>query len=509
MSQKTKYIGVTIGPIFDTINLSSSPAALWAASYFFSSLTANICAILTDENENFGVKCSDIVSPYYSKNEDDELLNQNNGVGLFHDRIIFHADNFDISAFAEVRSKAIVRTAEQFGLTSKEDISYLNEYVMVSYKEFMGTNPISDSKQLLACLELSKPFVFEEKSNPLFNLFTNTTDESDSDDVEPAKEGKNEAIKKLLSGFDNFQLIKYKNKGSCVLKSIEDIVHTRKGTGLKKYKYYAIVRADGDSMGNLIDTLQTDDEIRKFSETCLNYCSNVAKTVDSYNGVTIYAGGDDLLAILPCQSKDDSKTVFHFIRDVNALFSEAFSEAKVHPTLSFGVHIAYYRFPLYEALDTSYHMLTDFAKKGNKNSVAVRLQKHSGQSEGLVISNTSLSSFLTLLDKALSKSPDLLLSAMHKFYLFETLFDSAKDYKTVENLCINTFDSSSHSDNNFLHKTLPEVFWGLSSNSSDYQIDSIDYNDDGEPIFTREKPSKTIQYLLRTMKFFTETGGDF
>ena len=83
-----KYIAVTIGPIFDTINLASSPSALWAASYLFSMLSKNICQTLTEN----GINKEEIISPYYDP--DDELLNKNDGVGLFHDRIIFRSENF-------------------------------------------------------------------------------------------------------------------------------------------------------------------------------------------------------------------------------------------------------------------------------------------------------------------------------------------------------------------------------------------------------------------------------
>ena len=43
------YIGLTIGPIFDTLNLASTPAALWAGSYLFSSLTKTICELLVSD----------------------------------------------------------------------------------------------------------------------------------------------------------------------------------------------------------------------------------------------------------------------------------------------------------------------------------------------------------------------------------------------------------------------------------------------------------------------------
>ena len=35
---KKHYIAVTIGPIFETMSLVSSPAALWVSSYMFSYL---------------------------------------------------------------------------------------------------------------------------------------------------------------------------------------------------------------------------------------------------------------------------------------------------------------------------------------------------------------------------------------------------------------------------------------------------------------------------------------
>lgn len=35
-----KYIGITVGPIFDTIQDASTPAAMWFTSFLFSDLTS-------------------------------------------------------------------------------------------------------------------------------------------------------------------------------------------------------------------------------------------------------------------------------------------------------------------------------------------------------------------------------------------------------------------------------------------------------------------------------------
>ena len=49
----------------------------------------------------------------------------------------------------------------------------------------------------------------------------------------------------------------------------------------------------------------------------------MADLVHRYSGVTIYSGGDDLLALLPAESSS-GETVFHFARDAKDLFQKSF-----------------------------------------------------------------------------------------------------------------------------------------------------------------------------------------
>ena len=134
------YIAVTIGPVLDTINLASSPSALWAASYMMSMLSKNICLSLIKRK----VPQEDIVSPYFD--EKNVLFNRKDGVGLFHDRVIFKADNFNIKDFPAVRDEAIKNTVAYFGFTKDKDIKYFKEYFLVSAVLLENsTNPIMDS----------------------------------------------------------------------------------------------------------------------------------------------------------------------------------------------------------------------------------------------------------------------------------------------------------------------------------------------------------------------------
>jgi len=503
--QEKEYIGMTIGPIFDTINLTSSPAALWAASYMFSSLTRFICEVLTEK----GVPSKNIVSPYYDK--DAKLLNKNDGVGLFHDRIVFCTEGVaDVPDMAAVRNNAIDKLCTAFGFAG-DDVAYIKEYVKVSWVKYRATNAIDAGAKALDCLELAKSFVFKEEQNPILSLFVNAKEEKDTPIEEQEMVGKNEAVKKLTKSFNNFQL----RKGSRnVLKSLEDIVKT--GSGFKKFKYYAMVRSDGDNMSQIIRSLKDDGEVTDYSETCLKYCSAVAEAVGEYGGVTIYSGGDDLLAILPCEK--DGTTVFDFVSKVNGLFNKNFEKYHKPTSLSFGITIAYYKFPLYEALDASYSLLTGVAKK-LKNCMAVNLQKHAGQSEGLIISNAALDDWIKYQKQTAAKAVvngkkdendkeenknEILLSAMHKLEKFKRAFKAAKDKPTIQNLFVNTFDAAAHENNVFVHETLPELFHFLQCLEGYGGSRIYAFNEKG---IIKDDAVLIMYYALRILKFFVEKDG--
>ena len=486
-----KYIAVTIGPIFDTINLASSPSALWAASYMFSMLSKNICIALTEN----GIKEDNIVTPYFSSSE--PRLDLNDGVGLFHDRIIFKKNDFDINNFRDVKKVAIQRTLKQFGLEAHFD--YFEQYFLISAVEFQADNPIMGSGKILDCLELSKPFVMSEENNPLLTLYT-------SDDEKYRNRRNSNIVKRINNmGLEKGQLYNSSHDGVRVLKSIAGgTVLEAQRKKFKKYKYYAVVRSDGDNMSSIISTLKSDKEIREFSEICLSYCSEISQIVhNEFNGVTIYSGGDDLLALLPVEN-GKSKTIFDFVSRANEVFSNRFSDFQdKNVSLSFGIFVSYYKYPLYEALENSAHLLFDVAKK-RKNSIAVHFQKHAGQSEGLLISNNSLDSLIQFHNKIvkgiLGGEEKIFLSAMHKMNLFKTMFNSTESLKETENIFNNTFDSYVHEDNSFVKSEMPKFFSMLKT-----QLQIFPITEKGVE-FNSKDYVLTMSCVLRIIKFFTEEG---
>ena len=120
---------------------------------------------------------------------------------------------------------------------------------------------------------------------------------------------------------------------------------------LKRSHYFAVVQADGDNMGKILSKLK-DDEVRIFSKACLEYSGEASKLVSRFGGMTIYAGGDDLLFLAPV-SNGKGQTVFELCQEIAMLFEGKMKDNFVGfsscPTVSFGISIQYEKFPLYEA----------------------------------------------------------------------------------------------------------------------------------------------------------------
>ena len=548
MSEKEIFAAVTIGPILDTINLASSPSALWAASYMMSTLSKNICKKLVES----GVDKNDIISPYYDP--DDELLKRNDGVGLFHDRVIYKLpeeyckEDVFKEHFKAVRENAIIETIGYFGFEEEMYNSYFKDYFLVSAVLLNDThNPIMDSGKMLDCLELSKRFVSSSKSDPILSFFNS----------EETEGSRNDAIRRRVVDkmeIYNWQLL---NANRDKIRSLGDIANAfaHSNEALKKNKYYAVVRSDGDRISKIIEKLDAK-KIRAFSRVCLQYCSDIANIVkNEYGGIAVYAGGDDLLAIMPVENHN-KKTVFDFAEEANKLFTESFSKNKDFKrvyagndeklmeeydslcrelSLSFGIFVSYYKFPLYEALEQSARLLFGVAKSV-RNCAAVRFQKHAGQSEGLLIPNSDMPELKEFLKKCVEKKASsdnekktllddkVILSALHKIELFGSMFNHAEG-DSLKNLFENTFDAYSQQTNVFLQTTLYEYFRQLKEDSNililsddgdkkdkeNEKHEKSDTSDSAEK--TEDKAStkdyaKTLNYILRIVKFFIEKAGE-
>lgn len=66
--------------------------------------------------------------------------------------------------------------------------------------------------------------------------------------------------------------------------------------------YYAILVMDGDSMGEHVARCESDNEHEQLSLLLAQFATGVPKIVSRFLGALVYAGGDDVLALLPAEN---------------------------------------------------------------------------------------------------------------------------------------------------------------------------------------------------------------
>ena len=293
-----------------------------------------------------------------------------NKVGIYPDRIYIkgevNANQVICDAVWQFYSDLLGQNPEK---AKKPNLSYFN-LISASCEAEKESKAIAQLNQQLDLLELCNyatdgdaaqtiyDIISEKKDSPLFNL----------------ADGK--YIKEI--------------------KSIEEIASIQR-TGrydIKEkshHRYFCVVQADGDNVGKTVSHPSLNDgEVLKISNELVHFGLEATKLIDDFGGLPIYAGGDDLLFIAPVIGKN-KKQIFQLLDDIE---NQAFKGVQVvvenlklkdkegnpiKASLSFGVSITYYKYPLYEALETARNLLFGKAKGiSQKKAVAWSLRKHSG-----------------------------------------------------------------------------------------------------------------------------------
>ena len=214
----------------------------------------------------------------------------------------------------------------------------------------------------------------------------------------------------------------------------ELLAETANESGDNTDKYYAFLLMDGDKMGDLINGETTEASwtdvinIRKkestvfankdfadkkrtinpalhsmISDSLNNFARyGVQPSVDAGHGKLIYAGGDDVCAILPIstafETADRIRKVYQLsygevtekgsvdLKEPNSDMSKIVmhlghsdNQDKTKISLSGAIIIAHHKQPLKEVIQTAHSVLDGVAKeKSGRNSLAIRLMKRSG-----------------------------------------------------------------------------------------------------------------------------------
>jgi CRISPR-associated protein Cmr2 len=140
--------------------------------------------------------------------------------------------------------------------------------------------------------------------------------------------------------------------------------------------YYAILHGDGDFMGKAIDAQETADDHKNLSAALSQFAGRVKQIVHDHQGSLIYAGGDDVLALVPLHKVVGC--ALQLANEFKSKLSEFKSENNPPPTLSVGIGISHQMEPLDDALNLARAAEKEAKQLEGKNALCLKVSKRSG-----------------------------------------------------------------------------------------------------------------------------------
>ena len=511
-----------MGPILETISEATAPAALWFGSTLFSDLARRLRIGVKELTEE-----KDIYSPAFDK---EDLSGLTGGIGKYHDRIIFKTEmNEDglKTKLDELITWEKDRTLDLFGtlLYNNREVEenafreFMHQYLQIHYvilpEASVQGNIIMAISPYLDALELMGSFPPDNANNPIAKMMSKpAVDKSASHYIRGS-----ELFRQIDS--DHNQFVKTNPDKNRTIRDINDIAFGVDDAGetkaeFKYQEYFAVVYADADGMGSFLKSISTE-EVSDFSRCCLDYSKEAANLIGQFDGMTIYAGGDDLLFLAPV--KKGTETIFDLCGKISGKFKESLEKEKRFkdkpiPTVSFGISIQYKKYPLYEALDQARGQLFGIAKHyEGKNCMAIRLEKHSGQSLSIIVGNECAETFSTILSMPEKYNGEAFLksigSSLEEHYALVSLMDTnvknATDEEPVYSKWDNLFDNGGQKAAQAFLTELNKVYYEQVVRG---QARISEANVDHPLWIKRENKSlNALLAILRMMKFFTEKSG--
>ena len=126
--------------------------------------------------------------------------------------------------------------------------------------------------------------------------------------------------------------------------------------------YMAVLQADGDQMGALLEHIKSPEDHQQVSQALARFAENAGQVARTHHGHVIYAGGDDVLALVPLDQawgcadalrQSFAHTLAKCIKDIQLDLAPT-----NYPTLSVGLGIGH----MQETLNT----LRDLAKRAEQ-----------------------------------------------------------------------------------------------------------------------------------------------
>ena len=444
-SNKTEYTGVTIGPIVTTLLSAKSTKGTWAASYLFASFMRNLLDAFWKAHPD---SRTDLLMPAFDGTYDEDVraglypdrcILQGDYVATLESAKTSLITQLAKDIVADLESSKLKLYGkagrwETNELTLDKVTQYLFEYLTIRIHLFrfeeVVENPVVAINRLLDTAELDMRPISEADTDFLYyfldHVYYNSLvrERFSMGTRELFFPSTAEIAAQTYDGQDAYlaaQSILRSKEGEGAVDDPEaqqnfyDVLKKSYGDNFRNFqKYVAVIQADADNMRGVIQQifmagddggLSSEELFQKFSALLKSFSKEAVQMIVKNGGTSVFGGGDEQLFFAPVaqlvieneggeQQALVSSTVFGLIDKLDALFQKRICEGEFkdliakldkRPTFSFGVSIAYYKFPFNEILSLSFDLMKNKAKSGDKNGLAWEVCKHSGVRFGTVM----------------------------------------------------------------------------------------------------------------------------
>lgn len=163
------------------------------------------------------------------------------------------------------------------------------------------------------------------------------------------------------------------------LDELRDALRQVTGRVGKPSPFFALLVMDGDYMGALLDSVPPENHPR-VSQALLDFSRRAAAAVAEHRGVLVYAGGDDVLALLPvAHALDCAWACRQAYQEVFARLGEEGVLDPSRATVSAAVVFAHVKTPLTQVIAGGHRLLDEVAKdRVGRDALACRVWKRGG-----------------------------------------------------------------------------------------------------------------------------------
>ncbi|WP_050639685.1 MULTISPECIES: type III-B CRISPR-associated protein Cas10/Cmr2 [Clostridia] len=146
------------------------------------------------------------------------------------------------------------------------------------------------------------------------------------------------------------------------------LYHTIQEEDISLSDYYAMLKFDGDNMGEIFLNKHTVKEQQELSRSISDFASEIPNVLKEFNGLLVYAGGEDFLGFLPLD------TLLACLDKLQKLFQE-----RVKLTFSAGIVIAHLMQPLKMVALAAEEMEMKAKQAEGKDAFVLGILKRSGE----------------------------------------------------------------------------------------------------------------------------------